>query len=114
MNWQGSSSDASKASVPIDTVKVPLMYHWTVDCEMIVNRRRRVLSTCLPATLNTAKENYEHIEDFVCNLTVLLGGKECYRGVDGSNRGAVHSSSSKHTTTCIQIHSGSLAHTTDL
>lgn len=73
MKWQGSSSDVSKASVTIDTVKVPLMYRWTVDCQMIVNRRRRVLSTCLPATLNAAKENYEHIEESVCNLTVLLG-----------------------------------------
>lgn len=40
----------------INTIKVPLMYHCRADHLMIVNRGRGLLSTCLAATMNNAKD----------------------------------------------------------
>lgn len=44
MKWQGSSSDhTSSVPGPGGTVKVPLMYRWTANLEMVVNRAEKVL-----------------------------------------------------------------------
>lgn len=80
MKWQGSSSDYT-SSIPGlgDTVKVPLMYHWTANLEMVVNRAEvLLLSHWTPDTLAMAADEKS-------SLTINAAIRECYHGFGGES-----------------------------